>query len=351
MRRGLIVIVVLAAAALGYLGAGWSARPRVLYVTAAPVLTPPLGGRRWVAWLEGDGKQRRLMAVPRSGRRPRAVIKDASLSALCVTGDSAYVTRMTSRGAELTSISLPDGRMQAVSELPEMADAIVCSDKWIAWSRRREPALAGVPFVAAGAPVIVIRARLTSAGPVRVAAVVSVDEEAGQRGFGLLGIAGDRVYWVERSASSDRTWVRSAPCNGGSAETLADEKGARSAALEGEVLAWTGPSREAGGTQAFESVTRMNLRDGRSALIGDWLGRQGQVMLSRGTCYVEERGGLWRLGSERGEQERIYKWQIGMRSSRVIGDEEFMFLGGVGGSALTKRPLGMWSSIRSAAGQ
>lgn len=351
LRRSVSIIVILAVAGLAYLSTGWSARPRVLCLVNGRPLSPLAGEGRWVAWLEGDGKERRLVLAPRSGRRPRTVLTGAGLSGLAVSGESAYVTRAEAGGgAELLEISLPGGGTKTIAELSEGADQLTCSGGWLVWQKSRPAGVLGVPFVAAAAPVTVVRARPVAEGPVRVVAVVSGEGGASNDGFELLGAAGDRAYWIERSPASQRTWVRRAPCAGGATETIAEEQGLRRAALGGEVLVWTGPSLEAGRAQSFASVKRMNVGKGGADAIADWLGTGTAVMISDGQAYAQERGSLWRLGERRGEQRRLSVGPPGLMSARVIGDEEVMFLEGAGGSAVAKRPLTAWARLRAMVG-
>ena len=352
MRRDVIIVAVLLLAGLAYLSTGRWAGPRLLCQVTGRVLSPPVGAGRWVAWLEGDEKERRLVVTARSGGERRTVLAAAELSGLAVRGETAYVTRSEGNGrAELLEVSLPGGGTKTAAELPEGADQIACAGGWVVWRRSREPGLPGVPFVAAAAPVTVIRARPVGRGPVRVAAVVS-GEGSSKEGFDLLGVAGDRAYWLERSAApNERTWIRRAPCPGGEVETIAEEPGIRSAALEDGVLLWTGPSLEAGSAMSCSSVKRMDVEKGGSEVIADWLGRETVVLLSSGEGYGQEQGSLWRLGGKRGEQRRLSIGPPGLMSGRVIGDEEFIFLRGGAQMALAKRPLSLWSRIRSLAGR
>jgi hypothetical protein len=301
------------------------------------------------------------MVVGRSGGRAKVLLKSAGLSGLAADGGAAYVTRAaadqsqaggssTRTPYELLAVSLSGGATRKLADLSEAADQIVSSQGWLAWRKSREPALPRVPFVAAAAPVTVIRAVAREGGTPRVIAVLGGEQTVRRGGLELLGVAGDSAYWCERNRTpeGERTAIRRAPCSGGPAETLIEEDGSRRAALDGDVLIWTAPSLEAGNPAAFSSVKRMELGKPGVAVIGDWLDSGTILLLSNGRAYAQDRGSLWRLSAKREEQTRLYEGPPRLAYPRAIGDEEFMFMQLDRGTALAKRPLTLWARVRSA---
>ena len=355
MRRAVIIAVVVAAA-LACARVALSARPRVVCQVTGKVVAPPAGDERWVAWLESGDPRPRLMVVPRAGGRPRALLSDGMLSGLSLDRGTAYVTRAVPwtsdlrQGAQLLSVSLSSGATTTLATLSEAADQIVSSQGWLAWRKSREPALPGVPFVAAAAPVTVIRAVAREGGTPRVIAVLGGEQTVLRGGLELLGIARDCVYWYERNTTpeGERTAIRRAPCSGGGIETVAVEDGSRVASLDGDVLIWTAPSLEAGNPGTFSSVRRMELGRPGAKVIGDWLEPGTIPLLSNGQAYAQDRGSLWRLSAKREEQTRLYPGPPRLVLPRAIGDEEFMFMQLDRGMALAKRPLTVWARVRSA---
>jgi len=364
VRRAVIIAVVVAAA-LACARAALSARPRVLFNVGGRVQSPLASSGQWVTWLEGEEQERRLMVVGRSGGRAKVLLKSAGLSGLAADSGAAYVTRAASdqaRGGptpsevegrtpnELLAVSLSGGAARKLADLSEAADQIVSSQGWLAWRKSREPALPGVPFVAAAAPVTVIRAVAREGGTPHVIAVLGGGQTVRRGGLELLGIARDSVYWYERNTTpeGERTAIRRAPCSGGGIETVAVADGSRAAALDGDVLIWTAPSLEAGNPGTFSSVRRMELGRPGVKVIGDWLDSGTILLLSNGRAYAQDRGSLWRLSAKREEQARLYEGPPRLVSPRAIGDEEFMFMQLDRGVALAKRPLTLWARVRSA---
>ncbi|MFB3882477.1 MAG: hypothetical protein ACE149_14515 [Armatimonadota bacterium] len=358
MRRALtIAMVVVLAAVCARLAL--SARPRVLCRVTGRALTPPAGDERWVAWLESGDPRPRLMVVPRAGGRARALLSDGVLSGLALDRGVAYVARPVPESsdlrhaAQLLSVSLPTGSTAILATLGEDADQIVSSDGWVVWLKRRDPALPGVPFVAAAAPLTVIRAISMEDRAPRVIAALAGDQSIRTGNVELIGISSGYAYWCERyrTPEGERTAIRRAPCAGGPTETLVEESGSRRAALEGDALIWTAPSLEAGNPAAFSSVKRMRLGRPEVEVIGDWLEPGTRPLLASGRAYAQDRGDLWRLSPKREEQGRLYQRPTRLESPIVIGDEEFMFMQLDRGQALAKRPLTVWARVRSAVGR
>jgi hypothetical protein len=275
------------------------------------------------------------------------------LAGLAVEGDTAYVTRGPAAGGKppaLLAVSLTKGAPKTLAALPEEADQIVCSDRWVVWRRSRRPGLSGIPFVAAAAPVTVIRSAPAAGGPIHIIAVLRGETSFRKDDIVLLGVAGDSIYWRERSgpAANDRTLIRRAPCAGAKAETVVAEAGSRRAALAGDLLVWTAPSLEAGNPGAFATVKRMALGRSGVKVIADWLEPGAMPMLTAGgRAYAQERGSLWRLTDERGEQRRLFSGPSQVMSPVVSGDEEFMFIQRGQQTVVAKRPLALWARVGS----
>jgi len=351
--RRVVTVAALIAAGLVCVRIAWPARPRVLCTVGGSVRSLLRVSGQRVAWLEGDERESRLMVIPRRGGRARAMLAAPRLAGLAVEGDTAYVTRGPAAGGKppaLLAVLLNTGAANTLAALPEEADQIVCSERWVVWRRLRRPGLSGVPFVAAAAPVTVIRSAPAAGGPVRIVAVIRGETSFRKDDIVLLGVAGDSIYWRERSgpAANDRTLIRRAPCAGAKAETVVAEAGSRRAALAGDVLVWTAPSLEAGNPGAFATVKRMALGRPGVKVIADWLEPGAMPMLTAGgRVYAQERGSLWRLSDERGEQRRLFSGPSQVMSPVVSGDEGFMFIQRGQQTVVAKRPLTLWARVRS----
>jgi hypothetical protein len=352
--RRAVSVAALIAAGLVCVRIAWSPRPRVLCAVGGSARSPlAISGQR-IAWLEGDERESRLMVIPHRGGRARAVLVAPRVAGLALERDAAYVTRGAGAAGmppALLAVSLKTGAAKTVAGLPEEADQIVCSDRWLVWRRSRRPGLSGIPFVAAAAPVTVIRSAPAEGGPVRVIAVLRGETSFRKDDIALLGVAGDSIYWRQRSGpvANDQTLIRRAPCAGGKVATLVAEAGSRGASLAGDVLVWTAPSLEAGNPGAFATVKRMALGRSGVEVIADWLDPGAMPMLTAGgRVYAQERGSLWRLGEKRAEQRRLFSGPSQLMSPVVSGDEEFMFIQRGQQMMVAKRPLTLWARVRSA---
>lgn len=352
MRRYLIVAALIAAG-LVCVRLFLSARPRVLAVLDGSARSRLAMSGRWLVWLESDEQESRLMIVPRRGGRSRAVLRSPRLSGLAVGDDTAYVSRSPGPGgrrAGLLAVSLRTGAAKALAELPEEADEIVCSGRWIAWRRLRQPSLSGIPFLAAAAPMTAIRATPVEGGSINIVAVLRGEASSRSEDIRLLGVTGDSVYWHERHRArpADQTLIRHASCAGAGTETVVTEAGSRSAALAGDVLAWTAPSLEAGSPSSFAAVKRMVLGRPGFQVIADWLDPGVMPMLTAtGRAYAQERGSLWRLGDRREAQRRLFTGPTQVVSPVVSDHEQFMFLRRRSQTVVAKRPLSLWARVRS----
>ncbi len=360
-RRLLAVAVLLAVAGAVTIAAVRSVRPRVLSEVEGWVLSPPTGSDRWVAWLEGDEAECRLMAARRHGGRARVALTGRVLSGLAVTGDSAFVTRADEpegdeAGASLLRVDLRTGTSEVLARLTTGAQSkldcrqIAFGDGWLCWREEREAALPEVPFVVAAAALTVLRARSTNGvDDVHTLAIVSARPRGGKGQTELVGIAGAQAYWLERrtSGSSETTVLRRVALPRGEPETLIREAGRRAAVLTQDALVWTAASLEGAEASQFLAVKQRSLRNGAVKVIADWLSTSGELQASRDEVYVQGRSWLWRLGSERGEQRRLRRCPGGFVTARVVGDEQYLVLRSRDGLAVAARPLTWWSRIRS----
>jgi len=355
VRRLLIALGLVVIAGLAYRVFGQSGRPRVLWPVTGRALSPPVAGGRWVGWLEADDDACRLVIAPGGGGEQQAIVSGAGLSGLAIEGDDAFITRAEPGsdrvfGAALVKVALPSGRQTAIASLARGADQIISSGGWLVWRSRRGPALPGVAFVAAAAPVTVIQARRKEGGPVNIVDVVRGDDGAALTEFDLLGVIEGEVYWVQRDGSGSglRTRVRRAPCEGGDAETVMEEPGKRQAALEGDLLVWTAPSLEAGAPDACASVKQLRIGESNPRAIADWLGPDARVLLSHGRAYAQDGNGLWRLGARSTDQRRLFSGPSGVTAVRAVGDREILAMWHQGGISIAERPLTWWARMKAA---
>jgi len=110
----------------------------------------------------------------------------------------------------------------------------------------------------------------------------------------------------------------------------------------------TAPSLDAGEANAFASVKRLRIDESEPQVIADWLSPSAVVLLSQGRVYAQDRSGLWRLGSQRKDQRRLFSAPVGVRAVSAIGDQEFLVMRQQGRSAVAARPLTWWARTRAA---
>lgn len=343
------------AAGLVALGASRWGRLRVVAAVKGAMVAPPAGEGRWVAWVEGDRGETRLMVLPRYRGRPAVALTAAALSGLAVEGDAAYLTRSAAREggrvrAELVRVRLPRGTPTVIAALNRRASQIAYGDGWLCWREDYEAGLPGVPFVAAAAPLTVVRARQESGGSVRVVAVVSGAEVGPASGdLELLGVMGESAYWVERApvAGVAATVVHRARLPGGKAETVVREEGWRTVALGKDMLVWTAPSLEADRPDGVSAVKQDRLDGSGVKVIADWLGPSAAVMVTGAGIFAQDRYLLWKLGSERGQQRVIAQGPGWFSLSRIAGDEQYLIVESKAGTQVARRPVTWWARVRS----
>ncbi|MCJ7750056.1 MAG: hypothetical protein MUQ65_03020 [Armatimonadetes bacterium] len=317
------------------------------------LVTSATGDGCRIAWIEQDEAQARLVVLKHAGRQPSVLHRAPSLSGLALEGGGAFVAeseRVSGRpSASLVRVDIASGEARAVGELPRAAAEIAAGDGYVCWREHWGSALPGVNFVAAGAPLDVIRAQPASGGEAATVTIIPGEPGESAEAAALIGARDGRVYWVEYggAANEGETVLRQASLPGGRPETVAREPGRRNAALSGDALFWTAPSVEPGSVRDFCSVKRLLPGESRPEVIADWLEPKGQLRPLDGSVYVRERSRLWRLGEEKGDQRVV---SSGLRSAvssefwsavatHVTTDEEYEFVRTAGGLDLLSRPL------------
>ena len=328
-----------------------SGQPRRVAEVKGEVISGPVGTEGWVAWIEGDEQGCRLRAA-RGGGRP--MLAAPALSGLAVAGETAFLTRAEGPETELLKVSLRSGSTERIAALTGPAAQMVAGGEWLCWREHRPAGLPGVPFVAAGAPINVIRARKQAGGQVSLVTPVTGAVE-------LVGVRGDDLYWVERYGEGPgaSTLIRRARLPHGEPETLVTEKGWRTAALAedarhtfgGQALVWTAPSAEGAAPEQFCAVKRQALGGAETVLAhpevaGDWLDPRASLLVSQQGIYVQDRYHLWRLGRERSDQRAVYPVPSALTSSSLVGDEQYLVLGGPGRQVVAVRAVGFWGRVR-----
>jgi hypothetical protein len=338
---------------LGYLAAVQSARPRVIARVDGRVLSPPSGQGRWVAWLEGEAQKGHLVAARRRGGGARIAFSAAGMSGLAVAGNSAFLSRAANAEGGVTEISLlrvdlADGTSEELAPLGRSADQIVSGDGWLCWHEYWEAGVPGVDFVVAAAPLDAVRACPETGGSVSTLAVLRADPlEVADRPE-LVGIADGHAYWLERRfvRGMETSVIRRAALPDGEPETVAQERGRRTAALSSEALLWTAPSLEAGEPSQHATVKRMELDGGEPLVIADWLEPRASVLTSDGRAYAQGGSWLWRLGTSREEQRPLCSAPPGMVTAGISGDQEYFVIRASGGLSIARRPLTWWARVR-----
>jgi hypothetical protein len=341
----LLLILIVALAGLAFIHSG---QLRYVAAVGGDVASVATGDGRWIAWVERESDKARLVAVRHRGDRARVFLTADHLSGLAVAHDGVFVTRSHQveggrTAAELLHVDLLSGRADRVAALPSVAEEIVAGDGFVCWRERRGPALQNVHFVAAAAPLDVLRTYDARSERTRALAVIAGRTAAPADGVSLVAVAGEHIYWFERreSAAGRETLIRRAALPDGGAETLAREPGFRHAALAHDSILWTAPSLEAPRERSRSAVKRLFFRDSVPHTIADWLGSDGELQVSRDRIYFRERARLWRLGDVRGEQ-RARSWGLpGTVNARIVDGEEYVFVRTGSGLAVATRPLSL----------
>lgn len=327
---------------------------RVVAEVKGEILALPVGGGRWVAWLEGEKGEARLMVARRYGGRPVAVLSAAELSGLAMSGETAYLTRKTGaerrQVAELVRVRLPERKPMVIAAVPRLASQIAAGDGWVCWREDHEADLPGVPFAVAGAPMTVIRAVLESGGePEAVAAVTGVTAGPRSGGLDLLGVAAKGLYWVQRTGlgSAAATAVRRADLPAGKTGIVVMEPGWRPVALGRGALFWTVPSLEAAAPDQFAAVKQARLDGPGAKVIADWLGSGARLMVTSAGVYAQDRELLWDLGGSRGEQRVVARGLGWVSSATMVGDEQYLVMESKAGTQIAGRPVTWGARLRS----
>ncbi len=343
VKKHLAYIIGLAAIGLAVLTVVRGARPHQVASVRGQLVASPEGSEQWVAWIDGKEGECRLVAARIHARTARVVLTAPALSGLVVSGQTAYLTRREGPESELLRVDLPSGKAERRATVSAPAAEIVVGEKWLCWREHRPAGLPGVPFVAAGVPLNVIRACPTEGG--NPALVAPVTGEAA-----LLGIAGGAVYWVERQgvngSPSTSTVVRRAALPGGKPETVLVERGWRSVALADDALVWSAPSAEAAEPDQVCAIKRRPLDRAETVLIGDWIDPWATLLPSPRGLYVQDRYRLWQLGDRRRDQRALHEAPMGFSGGMVAGDEEYVVLASSGRQKLAVVPLTLWGKIR-----
>jgi hypothetical protein len=368
MRRNLIAaVILLAVIGLAWLAYRESGRVRVVGEPsgAGAQLTLPSGHAGTVVWIEsavrspnsdGTGPDRVMLA--RRWRSPRQIASGSEVTAVAVDGSRVLVAgRQTGQDAMLTTIDIGSGKQETLATVKGRAEGVAAAGGLAAWIERRGAAVPAAPFVAAAAPVTVIRSTPENpSGRVTVVAVLDTDPTRGDAARpDLLGLRHRRVYWLEHQGRDEGsvTLIRSADAGGGAPETLVSEPGVQEAVLLDDSLAWTCASVEvaAGDSRA---VKRMMLAGSeqdawdaaKPQVIADWLSGSMQLLGSGAKAYAQDKELLWRLGDRRGEQKVLYTRPGSVASGVVIGDDEYVLLRERKQAVIAKRPLTWWARVR-----
>jgi len=345
------VLLVALAAVAGYRYAQ-AGRARHIADVGGEMAALPAGDGGWVAWLEREGEDTRLLSLRRGGRETRVVLESPGMSGLAVAGGEAFVTRRRDAGrgrgaAEFLRVDLESGAAREVAALPWPAEQVVFDNGFLLWREYRESPLSEVPFVVAAAPVHVIRTRREGSGEMATVAVIAGGTKSRPGGVSLVGAAGGYGYWVERrrEEGAGSTVIRRVALPQGRPETLVRERGLQEAVLVEEALLWTAPSLEAVDEHLYAAVKRLPFDSSEPEAVADWLEADGELLACDGLGYFRERRRLWVLGDARGEQ-RVHSLgpPTGVKA-RVVGDEEYVLMRTGSGLAVASRPLTWWARV------
>jgi len=306
-------------------------------------LTAPLGDSKSIVWLEGDSEKARLVVLRGSRRTVR--LERASLSGLAVAGDTAYVSAPESDGEKLLRLDLRTGRVETIARLTAKADEITQGEGSVVWRETRGGDLPGAPFVTAAEALTVLRT-CDDRGRATTLAVLHTGSDSLDE-VRFLGVTGSKVYWLERRQGVRTTtlvWRASLPQ--GEPEMVASEAGARSAALGGDKLAWTAPSREAAEPGTFSAVLERPLEAGPTRVVGDWVGTRAELAVSGEVIYAQERRRLWRFQGGLGDQQSLGPPIPSAVRSSIIGEDEYVIVRSRRGYTMVRRPLTWGARMR-----
>jgi hypothetical protein len=321
MPRRLLPLLALISVALAILiGLRWG-KPRVIARAGSTIAGAPAGEGATIAWIERDGESSHLR-VKRGRGAPVDVVSRGVVSGLAVQDGQIIASVADSPGGVATLRAMPiRGEGKDVAALSAPAREILVGDGWICWAAGGEPRLPAAPFIAAAGPVVVV-----GAIPEKGGAPVAVTGQLGSAQADLVGVAGGKVYWLERERRGGRlvTRVMGRAPQGSAPEVLAEEPGDRSAVLLRDRLAWTAPSQESASPEAFVSVKVRPLAGGEAKVVADWLGSGARLLASGDHLYAQDSECLWRIGEARGTQQVIYDRSYGAGRAALIGGSEYL---------------------------
>lgn len=356
LKKLLLLVVLIPLAALVSFALLHSADLRYVAAVRGNLVSLAAGGG-WIAWVEREDGEARLVAVRHGSDHARVLLTAPQLSGLAVSHESAYVTRSHRAehgqvSAELLRVDLTSGHAEGLASVPWPAEEIAAGEAFVCWREHRGPALPKVRFVAAAAPVDVIRAYDPRAADVRTLAVIPGSPGPSSDEVRLIQTAGECLYWLERRGgpAGRETLIQRMSLVDGRSGTLAREPGMRHAVIAGDAILWTTASLEAPAQRSYSAVMRLFFGDSVPHAIADWLGSSGELEASDGVVYFRERTRLWRLGDARGEQRASARAVPGAVGSQIVGDVEYTFVRTRPGLTLATRPLTWRARLLRAAG-
>jgi len=354
MRSRVLWIILIVATALliaAYIVGG---RPRPVCQAGGSIVALQADDRGLV-WLEtagaGPPPTGSISVLERGDRAPRSIHPQRPIRSLALSADQVFVLESDGQRGSLLSIPRSGGQPTTLAEGLLRPAGLLVEGAAAYWTETRPAAAPHVWHIPALLPRTVFCSRPILAEGVEQA-ITAIESQTDEFQGALLGVDDGRLYWLDVSGA-DRygSWstIRSAPSTGGLAETVAREKGMRTALLEAGTLYWTAPSEDAGDPLQYCCIRRATVPEGSPTTLTDWLMPGGKLHRYRGQLYYAGVDGLWAVSETLGRGRQLGRGIVS--HGQAVGWRGSIY--GVGllpeGDVLVRRPLTLGARLKAAA--
>lgn len=300
LTRVFIAVLVAVTVVLG-VGYQRGGRPLPVYTTTGTFVRL-LADDQALFWLEKSKPATpgaALYMLKDSSRRPTPLYRENRLAEAVAEPNVVFALQRTGETGAVIAVPRQGGRpTRLATGLVHPAGLAVAGGR-IYWTETVPGRLHHVLHVPAVQGRTILRSLPVRGGRPRVVAVW--EEDADRFPGQLLGVYGDRFYWLDRfGGAGSEGWsaVRRVAVNGGVPRRLVlNRSRVNEAVLDGKRLFFTAPSEDAGRPLAFRCVRQLDLSC--SAVVPhtltDWLPPTGKLVRSEGRMYSGSLEGLWRV--------------------------------------------------------
>ncbi len=347
----IILIVVTALLVAAYIVGG---RPRPVCQVGGSIVALQADDRGLV-WLEtagaGPPPTLSISVLERGDRAPRCIHPERPIRSFALSADHVLVLESDGQRGSLLSVPRSGGQATTLAEGLLRPTSLLLEGTAAYWTETRPAAAPHVWHI----PTLLPRAMVCSrpiqsqgAGQAIVAIEAQTDEFQGT----LLGLHDGRLYWLDiLAATNSDSWstIRSVPTTGGLTETIARERGVRTALLEADTLYWTAPSEDAGDPLHCCCIRRAVLPQDSPVTLTDWVMAGGSLCRFRGQLYYGAVDGLWAVPDALGTARQVGKRVV--TRGLVVGWSGAIYQVAIApeGDILLRRPLSLGTRLKAAA--